>query len=257
MTIGIPRLNRVQCVTVWRVTAYGAKLVRLGLTLRGSSDTGHVSFLLTFYQSFMKNYTHADLTRSRIEGQAHGVNELIRSYTKNTFKENKFGGKKHNKQEWDFVPSPPFYIRYGLDILKHERIKSNITDLGCGISPFLLYISHFYWATKLVGIDNEQKYLDALSLFDDKIHVHKGNLNRLDTISKVLIRQSKAVYIYMPLRNPDKFTKLMLKIWGHMSPDSVLISFYATERMSNIKTFRDNRKTVPGTNIEYWKKPKD
>ena len=185
------------------------------------------------------------------------IEQITRNMVTNMEGVRAYASKQHqgqeNKQEWAFVPSCWTFMD-GLErILYNNKVWTDITDLGCGISPVLLYLSSKGF-TGLKGVDNETKYLRVLKSLLPPMNpprLHKKNLCYFDRELKRIIYRSKAIYLYMPLTDYEKFQKLLDKIWEHMSPGALLISFYATdfdrgERAQHVHSIKS---------IKYFKKP--
>lgn len=152
-----------------------------------------------------------------------GVRRILSSY--------KYEDKRAKNREYSFIPSNTNYLMTIHQILLAEDIKfdDKIIDLGCGVSPVLLYLQYIGFK-KLYGLDNEEKFLNALSNISgnafNTVLPFKANLKRLTKANKDLIKECKVVYTYMPLQGTDVFHKYIKKIWNLISPGTVFITFY-------------------------------
>ena len=136
--------------------------------------------------------------------------------------------KEERQNEWDFVPSSEIYIKNLHQILAKEEVRRNekIIDLGCGVSPVLIYLYYigFYY---LYGVDNELKYLNQLEHLLSGVNTKKFNLKRMSYSFKHYLKQFKVVYLYMPFSNQQMWNNLLKRVFDAMSSGSILISFYA------------------------------
>ena len=160
-------------------------------------------------------------------------------------------------EEWDFIGSPPEYIEDLTNIINHEKLpmRSKFLDLGCGVSPILMYLNS-YGYYNLFGVDNEEKYLNLIRAYLGTTSERFECCDLMKPSSNMIsfINKADLIYMYQPIATRDLFQELLEQVWTQMSPGSLLVSYYGV--LVSKLSFKDSRLTVPDTNSWYFKKPK-
>ena len=156
-----------------------------------------------------------------------------------------------NGNEFAFIPSTFEYLQFIQLIIEQYKIKKTdtITDLGCGVSPVLLYL-YLQGFTTLHGVDTEERYLRKLKRYighDTLTATHAT----LDTVPEI-VKDSKLIYLYMPIRDKDAYVKAIGKVCKQMKKGTIIMDMYGPldEVMSKVTNFTKLTVQIP----ETWSK---
>ena len=152
------------------------------------------------------------------------------------------------KAEFDYIPSSSEYIKNFLTLLEAHKFskKTNILDLGCGISPILSYL-HFEGYKNLHGVDNEKNYVRGMNEMlwqQGNNRAIEGNLLALDKPVTNKITKADVIYLYQPIVNSDTYKKMIRSVFKHMKKGAFIVDFYGPiiDALLNVR----GRKTCKG-----------
>lgn len=159
--------------------------------------------------------------------------------------------RQGNIGEYDFVPSAEEDLKVFLSILKKEKIKCNdiIVDLGCGVSPILIYLK-FIGYYNLYGVDNEENYVKSLRvILGEYTNIVTGDLLDKDFLKDWIIPEAKVLYTYKPFIGSRKYHQFISNVWELMSPGSIIVDFHGPI----YNTLSEEDSLLPG-HSKYYKK---
>ena len=140
--------------------------------------------------------------------------------------------------EYPFIASDPHYIKKAiyavLNLAKRKRKKLKIVDAGCGISPFLMYLTdrnNLNYIHSLTGIEKNKNILKVLEKSNFKYHDYRvefleGDLLDLKGNSKEVISQADFIYTYQPIRDDAMYIDFIKSTWNLMKPKAQILDPY-------------------------------
>jgi len=168
---------------------------------------------------------------------------------------------KNEAKEFVFIPSYKEYIYRVLDLFNHLNItkESKIIDLGCGISPLLLYLASEKYKN-LYGIDNESNLVCLLNRFSSdisdeptEINTRNGDLLKLDQKSSEWIKEVDFIYLYMPIKDKTLYKSMIKSVFDLMKPGAVIIDYYGPIG-ETLKANKKSQSTDGVFAIQYYQK---
>jgi len=144
-----------------------------------------------------------------------------------------------------FVPSEDYLASQLFNLIESycakdwstPQVNLNIIDLGCGISPILLYLEQVRPTNtylKLTGIDYDRNLLKILKTLSKRIDTSYGNLLNLSKKNKDIIAQQDIIYLYRPIRRNEEYASLIKEVWKIMKPGAALADYYCMSDISHI-----------------------